>query len=361
MGKAALVLVIGTVLYIGVSQTSSQHTQDGVAEVKVEFQENTLASEIARSAFAMAQRKARSIDASADSVVALLNGHSGKTTGTYQGGTFEYSASKRSNNMILINAKGFFGDESHELQKSFSVSHLPETSWTYGCSASGANFVDIKGIGLGDPSGLINNESPISFSDTTNIVYMKAQVGGRVDRINKVSFLTSTGELVTLAEPDTLGSRSMGYFQADLGSASWVAVDVDVPSWKNGARGFVAYAHRNLSTPTFSEGRYLDVRMYHYGHTETFEIPTTTSPRTVHVDFVMYDKDDDGRTVTMTVEAGALSESITIGTPNLDRELAIKTVSLEQVPGDISTILVSIYSNDSLYWKMAHLYTDGCS
>ena len=121
------------------------------------------------------------------------------------------------------------------------------------------------------------------------------------------------------------------------------------------------YTHRNIATPTYSEGRYLDVRMYHYGHTETFTIPAASSPRTVYVDYVMYDKADDGRTVKMSIQAGSLYEHRTIGTPNMDKELAIETLALHNVPGDITTILVSIYSNDSLYWKMAHVYTDGCS
>ncbi|MFK7848091.1 MAG: hypothetical protein AB8G77_22575, partial [Rhodothermales bacterium] len=111
----------------------------------------------------------------------------------------------------------------------------------------------------------------------------------------------------------------------------------------------------------FSNGRYLDVQLYHSIHTETFEIPPSSSPRSVHVDFVMYDKDDDGRTVTMSVEADAVIESRTIGMPNMDRELSIETVSLLNVRGHVTTVYVSIDTNDSLYWKMAHLYTSGCN
>lgn len=359
MGKAALLLVFGTVLYIGISQMSSQKTQDETANVKVEFQENTLASEIARSAYVIAEKRAKSINASADSILSVINGLSGKTTGKYQGGTYEYSATKWSDELITISATGFFGDESHEIKRTMRVNHIPETSWNYGCNSSGANFVEITGFGLGNGSTLMNNGNSVTLTDTTSIQYMKAQVGGRTDRLDTVSFLTSTGETAYLTDPDTTGLNNMGYFQADLDPASWVSVDV-TNSYKNGARGFVLYAHRNISTPTYSEGRYLDIRMYHYGHTETFVIPAASSPRTVYVDFVMYDKADDGRTVTMTIEAGASQETRTIGMPNLDEELSIETLALHNVPGDVTSILVSIYSNDSLYWKMAHVYTDGC-
>ena len=360
MGKAALIIVFGTVLYISVSQMSSKDTQDGVSEVKVEFQENTLASEIARSAFGMAERRARAVNGSADSVLAVLNGSTGSTTGDYQGGTYEYSASKRSDDLIAISAKGYFGGESHEIKRNMRVNFIPDTSWEYGCSATGANFVDITGFGLGSNGSLINNGNWLSLTDTTSIRYMKGQVGGRTDRLDTVQFVTSTGQSVTLTSPDTTGANNMGYFQADLDPASAVQVNVTNRS-KNGARGFVVYAHRELPNPMFSIGRYLDVRMYHYGHTESFEIPTTSGPRSVHVDFVMYDKADDGRTVTLTVEGGALTETRTISGPNMQKELAIETLTLENVPGDVKTILVSIYSNDSLYWKMAHIYTDGCS
>ena len=339
---------------------TSKDTQDGVSEVKVEFQENTLASEIARSAYVMAEGRAKALDVSADSVVSVLNGATGTTTGDYQGGTYAYSATKRSNELITITANGYFGSESHTIERTMRVNHIPETSWEYGCAATGANFVEIVGFGLGDSKTLMNNGNSVTLTDTTTIEYMKGQVGGRVDRVASVNFLTSTGQSTTLTTPDTTGSNNMGYFQADLDPASWVEVNV-TNSYKNGARGFVVYAHRDLPDSVYSEGRYLDVRMYHYGHTETFTIPAASAPRDVTVDFVMYDKADDGRTVTMTVEGGTLSTTRTIGMPNMDEELSIETLTLSNVPGDVTSILVSIYSNDSLYWKMAHLYTDGCS
>ena len=360
MGKAALILVFGTVLYVSVSQMSSKDTQDGVSDANVEFQENTLASEIARSAFAMAQRRANAIQASADSVVAVLNGHSGKTTGTYQGGTYEFSASKSSDSMVMITAKGFFGDESHTLERTYSIDYIPETSWNYGCGASGANFVDIEGIGLGSKGKLINNGGTVTFADTSNIVYMKAQVGGRVNLVKDVTFESSAGESFHLTKPDTIGISNMGYFQADLTPASQVRVHATVNSKNNGARGFVVYAHRDLPIAMHSEGRYLDVRGYHYGHTENFQIPTASAPRTINVDYVFYDK-DHSRTLTMTLQAGTQTETRTISTPSEGSELSIETMTLNNVPGDVKNVVVSIYTNDSIYWKMAHLYTDGCS
>ena len=363
MGKAALVLVFGTVLFIGLSQMTSKETQEEVSDVQIKFNEYTLASEIALSAYEIAERRAKSISGTADSILAALNGHSGSTTGNYQGGTYSYSATKQSNNMITISAHGYYGAERHEIRKSMrlgSGSAPPETSWNYGCNATGANFVEITGIGLGNGSALMNNGSSVTLLDTTSIEYMKAQVGGRTDRLDTVSFLTSNGQSVTLPDPDTTGFNNMGYFQADLDPASWVSVNV-TNRYKNGARGFVVYAHRNIPTPTFSEGRYLDIRMYHYGHNETFIIPAASAPRTVYVDFVMYDKADDGRTVIMEIEAGTLSATRTIGMPNMDEELSIETLALHNVPGTVTNIVVSIYSNDSLYWKMAHVYTDGCN
>ena len=238
MGKAAILLVFGTVLYIGVSQMSSQDIQQGTADVKVEFQENTLASEIARSAFAMAHRRAQSINASADSILSVLNGGLGKTTGSYQGGTYEYSATKRSDELISIQAIGYFGDEQHNISRTMRVNHIPKTNWNYGCNATGANFVDITGFGMGSSGSLMNNGNSLILTDTTNIEHMKAQVGGRADQISSVSFLTSSGQSVSLTAPDTIGTHNMGYFQADIDPASWVSANV-VNSSGNGARGFV--------------------------------------------------------------------------------------------------------------------------
>ena len=367
MGKASLLFVFSALFYMVVAQLSSRDTQSRSTGVAVEYQENTLASEIARSAISLARQQVQDLGGPADSVIAFFNGYQGGlpdphglTTGDFQGGHYTISASKKSEEEVSLKVEGYFGGEHHVLEQIVDVEVTPpETNWTYNCGNSGPNYVDIYGIGMGDSNELLNNGASIALEDTSDIVFMKAQVGGRVNRIYEVAFHTSTGQAVFLTEPDTIGYNNMGYFQADLEPASRVTVDAEVSS-NNGARGFVVYAHRHLPTPAFSEGRYLDVRLYHYGHTETFTIPESSEPRTIYVDFVMYDKDDDGRTVTLKVFAGDQYVLKTVGTPNLDRELSIETLALPEVPGYITTVYVYIYSNDSLYWKMAHLYTEGC-
>ena len=368
MGKGIAVAVIGTFLFVMLKQTSSSEAQTETDDKKVEYQEDFLAQEIAMSAFSIAERRAELVGGPVDSVIAHINGYSGSTpdvngytSGAFQGGTYEIRAMAMSADVVKLQAKGMFGSAEHVIEKSFMPYIDPVTDWRYGCGSSvGANFVEIQGIGLGDNGTLLNNGSSITLADTTQIRFLKAQVGGRTNKIDDVTFTTFAGQDTTLDYPAASGSHSMGYFETPLDITSAVTVDVD-PGSGNGARGFVVYAHRRVPGSYFSEGRYLDIRMYHYGHTETFEIPAATSPRTVYVDYVMYDKDDDGRTVTMTVEAGVESESYTIGLPNKDRELSIETVALHNVPGNVTSVDVSIYTNDSLYWKMAHIYTAGCN
>ena len=339
-------------------------------DTKIEYQEDFLAQEIAMSAFSIAERRAEIIGGPVDSVIANINGYSGSvpnsngyTSGSFQGGTYEIRALSvaGSDDVVKLQAKGMYGGAEHVIEKSVVTYTEPTTSWRYGCSSSaGANFVQIQGVGMGDNGTLLNNGATIALADTNQIRFLKAQVGGRTNKIEDVTFTTFAGQDTTLSSPTASGDHSMGYFETPLDVTSAVSVDVDTDSG-NGARGFVVYAHRRVPGAYFSEGRYLDIRMYHYGHTETFEIPAASSPRTVYVDYVMYDKDDDGRTVTMTVEADTESESYTIGLPNMDRELSIETVALHNVPGNVTSVDVSIYTNDSLYWKMAHIYTAGCN
>lgn len=368
MGKGIFIIIVGTLLFVAVKQNASSETQFQASELKVEYQEDVIAQEIAMSAYSIAERRAQLIGGPADSIVAALNGYyaglpnpNGYTSGSFQDGTYEISATRVGSDLVTLHAKGMFGDAERFVEKSFIAVNIPETDWDYGCSSvAGPNHVEIQGIGMGDDGTLLNNGATINLADTTTIHFIKAQVGGRTINIDDVRFVTNTGEDTTLTTPNATGSYNLGYFETPLETTSSVMVDVDVPS-TNGARGFVVYAHRRLPTPAFSSGRYLDIRMIHAGHTEVFEIPASSGPRTIFVDFVMYDKDDDGRTVTLTVEANGDTATNIISMPNMDRELSIETLALNNVPGGVTTVNVSIYTNDSLYWKMAHVYTTQCN
>ena len=369
MGKVIAFAVVGTLVFVMLKQESSTSAQVQTDDTKIGYQEDFLAQEIATSAFSILERRVESIGGPVDSLVAAINGYSGSvpningyTEGDFQGGSYEISViPTAADDVVELRAKGMYGDESHELMKFFTATPaIPDTDWEYGCNSSqGPNFVEIQGLGMGDQGILLNDGGTIVLADTHQVFFLKAQVGGRTGNINTVNFTSLAGEDTTLTAPTASGEHTMGYFEAPMQSTSAVTVDVDVDP-NNGARGFVVYAHRRIPGSHFSEGRYMDVRMYHNTHTETFDIPPASNPRDVHVDFVMYDKDDDGRTVTMTVEADGEIESRTIGMPNPERELAIETVTIQDVPGHVTEILVSIDTNDSLYWKMAHLHTAGC-
>ncbi len=371
MGKGIAVVVVATMLFVMVKQGATSDAQSQTEHTKVEYQEDYIAQEIAMSAFSIAERRAEKIGGPRDSVLAAFDGYkngalnpAGYDHGSFQGGTYEIRATPMGasdGDIVKLEVRGMYGDAVHSMEKMFVSYTEPTTDWKYSCgSSTGANFVEIQGIGMGDNGTLLNNGTTIALADTAQIRFLKAQVGGRTNRIDDVTFETVAGQDTTLENPTASGDHSMGIFETPLMPTSGITVDVDTGSG-NGARGFVVYAHRRIPGAHFSEGRYLDMRMYHYGHTETFTIPASTSPRTVYVDFVMYDKDDDGRTVTMTIDTGVAQESRTIGLPNKDRELSIETVAISNVPGHVTEIDVEIYTNDSLYWKMAHVYTAGCN
>ncbi|MEM8489114.1 MAG: hypothetical protein AAF564_26445 [Bacteroidota bacterium] len=371
MGKGIAVVVVATLLFVMMKQSATSEAQTQTEETKVDYQEDYIAQEIAMSAFSIAERRVEKIGGPRDSVLAAFDAFNGSAydasgvdTGDFQGGSYEIRAfpmGATDGDMVKLEIKGMYGDASHVMEKTFFTYADPVSSWEYSCgSTSGANFVEIQGVGMGDNGTLLNNGATIALTDTTQIRFLKAQVGGRTNRIDDVTFTTVAGQDTTLEDPTASGDHSMGYFETPLTPTSGISVDVDTGSG-NGARGFVVYAHRRIPGAHFSEGRYLDMRMYHYGHTETFQIPAATSPRTVYVDYVMYDKDDDGRTVTMTIDTGMDQETRTIGLPNKDRELSIETVAIHNVDGSVTEIDVEIYTNDSLYWKMAHVYTAGCN
>ncbi len=368
MGRGVLLLVFSVAAVAVYNIARDQSTERARSTDQVVYEESVLAREIARSGYATYSRIVNQAPSDLDAVL-QINGDDGSgspvaggyTQEDFQGGFYRATASQQGG-AVHLEVTGFFGGVEHAIEGIVQpVGSVKPPDWDFDCSAvGGTNFVDIYGVGMGDPSAIVGNPATLVIPDSASVDRIILQVTGRYANISQVHFTSSAGGSYIASTPAETGDMGMGYFYTELDPASSVAADVTT-SGSNGARGFVAYVHRSRPTPYTSVGRYKFSTAYHNIHTETFEVPASGAPRDIHITYVLSDKDDDGRLVKHYATAGAVTVEQDVTMPTEGNELAITTLTLPAVPGDVTTVEVSIDSNDSIMWTMTHVYSESCS
>jgi len=119
MGKALLIMVLGSSLILAKQYFSNQNTERESRQDQVSYEEEVLAREIARSAFNFAMGMARENPNALDAAVTAIhsadgvaNGAAGADTmyaGTARGGQFRVEAVAQTGHTLRVTATGFYG------------------------------------------------------------------------------------------------------------------------------------------------------------------------------------------------------------------------------------------------------------
>src|SRR5690606_27913629 len=109
MGKALLIMVLGTGLYLAVTQFGTQDALVGTAERQGEYQEEIIAREIARSGFNVAMSMIRPYGGDLLGAVQVVNGERGDMRGEHQGGEYRVKARLVGGFTIELASTGYFG------------------------------------------------------------------------------------------------------------------------------------------------------------------------------------------------------------------------------------------------------------
>jgi hypothetical protein len=108
MGKALLIIVLGAGLVMARHLYTSLQTEEATTRAQVSFQEETVAREIARSAFNNAMGVIRSYGENVDAGVQAVGGVAGQE-GDLLGGEFRVRAEALSGHSVRVTATGFYG------------------------------------------------------------------------------------------------------------------------------------------------------------------------------------------------------------------------------------------------------------
>lgn len=143
-----------------------------------------------------------------------------------------------------------------------------------------------------------------------------------------------------------MGSFSIAFNTSDAGGVNAVVLDSDDV---DGMHSFYAFLYRALTTPSsYSAVTLQDVFYYHNGSADpyVYEIPILTSSveRDITVKVPVTELENDTRIAVIEVTAGTVSATKILKTYNLGNSFNIDPIVLNDVPGDVDKVTVSIFS-----------------
>lgn len=144
MGKGILIVVTASLMAGSMMLYQSKRTSVKSDEVQSRQQAKTLAREIARSAYNTASSRARAMDEQEnkqpEDIVAALGTIDDPTTGSYQGGNFEYWAEMIQGSTYRVGARGTHSGASYTINGSRTAQDLlyvDEETCENGCTVKG--------------------------------------------------------------------------------------------------------------------------------------------------------------------------------------------------------------------------------
>jgi len=141
------------------------------------------------------------------------------------------------------------------------------------------------------------------------------------------------------------------YYTARFNNVDNNGVSINIlEAYKTDIHSFYAYVHKNPPNATYKSflSQEKTVYFYHNGSNDpyVFNIPieTASSARNVTVKIPISELDALSRNLIIDITAGSVSEHFEANTYNKEESLFIGEYILENVPGSVNNIAVSIYS-----------------
>ncbi len=143
------------------------------------------------------------------------------------------------------------------------------------------------------------------------------------------------------------GTTDKGYYQATLPAAS--SVTMNVSNNQSKMHGMAAYVvmKDEFCADNFtsvSDERYYT---YHNTQTSTFSMPATINEKTITAVLPIAEMNNDTRIAVFTLTAGSASESVTINSYDLGRSMTLQTLTLNDVPGGVTSATLTMSSPSS--------------
>lgn len=147
-----------------------------------------------------------------------------------------------------------------------------------------------------------------------------------------------------LAINNVSGLTDKGYYKATLPAASSVTMNVGNNTSK--MYGFMAYVRLKDQYCSDNYTSLSNERYYVYQNTKTTTktLPVTTATKNITAVLPIVEMSNDTRIATFTLTAGSQSTSVTINTYDLGQSATIQTLSLNNVPGNVTSATLTLIS-----------------
>jgi hypothetical protein len=153
-----------------------------------------------------------------------------------------------------------------------------------------------------------------------------------------------------IIEKAVFTNRTIGYFEANFNSFDNGGINVNiVPT--NMVHSFYAHVYRNMPSATYKSFISPEVVFFHHNGSSdpyVFNIPieTAVAPRNVTIKIPITELGVDSRNAVIDIKAGPVVKHIEEKTYNFGNSFFLGEYLLENVPGNVNNITVSIYSPD---------------
>ncbi len=243
-------------------------------------------------------------------------------------------------------------------------------SWITTCDTGVQVEILGKGMGTRDATTnpvQINIPNPETVDSILVQVVLKVPDGTPAP--NHVQ-LTTTTQNVSLNVPKII-VEGMGYhYETVLHGSSFVKAQVYGTGTSSyfSPRALVLYVFRHGYFGTYHTGEYVhkgiwwDASDRPHSYSRIYTVPATMGLKNITATFAVTDKDSNtGRDVILRAQAGAISQQQTFLTSSEGEEMLLKTLTLVNVPGDVTTVTVTVTSpddhGDSVYWSGVDIST----
>ncbi|MEM8559209.1 MAG: hypothetical protein AAGG50_15415, partial [Bacteroidota bacterium] len=355
MGKGLLIAALANSLLIVFATSRSSVTLVEMTRSQVEYSEDILAREIARSGYEVAHRAAeRGYNGGTGTLdEAILAVNDIANNRPFQGGTWRAEAHTIDAETALLRVTGEYNGQTYTteglyLVPTFGGPILPDPpllpDWTFDCASN--RSVDVYAMGIGSYGiGTVVTPATLTIPDPASVRAIHAQATVKSPENSSVdafTFTTDTGESVTLSDPTAI-HQSLGAYSTALAPAGEVTLTATLNStgsWHAQPRSFTLYVVRERAG-YFQTGGIVEKDVWRFRdpeHTKVLTIPGASQPRDVRVQFSLGDTTDDGRYHTVTATAGSVTRTIRTQYANRGAQASLFDVVLPAVPGGVTEV-----------------------
>lgn len=236
---------------------------------------------------------------------------------------------------------GFTGDDSFQyiIEDEDGLTDTATVSITV--NDCGNSWVELVGTGANG-----STTATLNFSDVSTIDSIRLDL---IYKNGKPSFATFTTASQTLSgvaiDAINIAGGDDGVYRATINAASSVTVTHDDAS---GVRSLLGYIYRSGTTTAITSVPDTQVvYLFQNSYSFTQEIQAGSGPRDIKIQMPISELNDDSRSALLEVTAGPVSGSLETFSADLGNSLKIFTLILEDVPGNVTELDVTITSKTS--------------